>query len=69
MNLSGLVSGVKPPVCVSAPVWNYQGLIRVETPEEEMITMLFFESVAPNGRASAVLKTLDAHEVDGSIPS
>ena len=28
--------------------------------------MLFFESVAPNGRASAVLKTLDAHEVDGS---
>lgn len=25
-----------------------------------------FESVAPNGRASAVLKTLDAHEVDGS---
>ncbi len=40
MNLSGLVSGDKPPVCVSAPVWNYQGLIRVETPKEEMITML-----------------------------
>jgi hypothetical protein len=40
MNLSGLVSGDKPPVCVSAPVWNYQGLIRAETPKEEMITML-----------------------------
>ena len=40
MNLSGLVSGDKPPVCVPAPVWNYQGLIRAETPKEEMITML-----------------------------
>ena len=27
------------------------------------------ELVAPNGRASAVLKTLDAHEVGGSNPS
>ena len=41
----------------------------METPEEEMITMLFFESVAQSGGAGAALKALDAHKVDGSNPS